>query len=422
MGDTMPDNTCETSEWLQSTQIPGLDVPNTAPEAICKAPAKIPRMAVFDIRSAYAFTADEFDMVIEPVYIQADNFAVSSDVGDTEECVENSDTSTNSFTWVDWLTPISELAGDRLWVLDGEELECTETGDLSDDPDFKRPALPMASFNVVLPVPLTPPVTYDPDNGGIAGGGGGGGGGGGSGGGVDGDEQPEDPDDPDGGTTTNPDPGDCDTITINGDKDYISTVANGCTVTVKFDKDKMSCTIQDLITGVIRNTQSIVTEAENAGGCNQFLHIAVADTLLESPYESITITPVESSISGAANRFQLDVDWTKIVIGDTLAGVVKTDTTTTPGSVIVNLAPDIPNCMFYVMDGKLMYLPLVPKSVLTTLEDGSPQFLEAQPSSVLGVDENGNFTWMPYSDCEAACQTDEGSGAGDGGGGASGAA
>ena len=95
---------------------------------------------------------------------------------------------------------------------------------------------------------------------------------------------------------------------------------------------------------------------------------------------------------------------------------METDTTTTPGSVIVNLAPDIPNCMFYVMDGKLMYLPLVPKSVLTTLDDGSPQFLEAQPSSVLGVDENGNFTWLQYSDCEAACQEPTGSGAGDAGG------
>ena len=146
-------------------------------------------------------------------------------------------------------------------------------------------------------------------------------------------------------------------------------------------------------------------------------YVSVSETALESPYESITITPIANrSIPNGVDTFQIDVDWTKIVIGDKLAGVVETDTTTTPGSVIVNLAPDIPNCMFYVMDGKLMYLPLVPKSVLTTMEDGAPQFLEAQPNSVLGVDENGNFTWMPYSDCEAACQTDEG------GGGASGAA
>lgn len=417
MGDTMPDNTCETSEWLQSTQIPRLNVPNTAPEAICKAPAKIPRMAVFDIRAEYGFTEDEFDIVIDPDYVQTDGSIVASAAGDTEECVENSDTSTDSFTWVDWLTPISELAGDRLWVLDGEELDCTETGDLSDDPDFKRPALPMASFNVVLPVPLTPPVTYDPDNGGVAGGGGGGEGEGGGGSGIEGDDQPVDPDNPDGDVTPNPNPtpGGCDTIIINGDNEYISTVADGCTAEVKFNTAKLQCTIRDNVDTMVLPAESIVKKTENMGSCEELLYLAVSETALESPYESIIVTPIENiTVSGGVERFQIDVDWTKIVIGDTLTGVVETDTITTPGSVIVNLAPDIPNCMFYVMDGKLMYLPLVPKSVLTTLEDGSPQFLESQPNSVLGVDENGNFTWLPYSDCEAACQTDEGGSGGSG--------
>lgn len=408
MGDTMPDNTCETSEWLQSTQIPGLDVPNTAPEAICKSPAKIPRMAVFDIQAEYGFTEDEFDITIDPVYVQTDSTVSSSAAGDAEECVENSDTSTDSFTWVDWLTPISALAGDRLWVLDGEDLDCTETGDLSDDPDFKRPALPMASFNVVLPVPLTPPVTYDPDNGGIAGGGGGGGGKPE----VGGDDQPVDPDDPDGDQTPNPEPDECETITIKGDPEsYTVTTAKGCDVTIKLNTDALFCEVQQLISAVVQGSQSIVVERDDIGGCNRMEYFGVAKTLLESPYESITITPVDSGINGAADKFQLDVNWGKVVIDESIAGAVAVDITTTPGSIIVKLPPDTPDSIFYVMDGKVMILPIVPKSVLITLEDGSPQFLEASPSSVLATDENGNFTWLQYSDCEAACQEPTGSGA-----------
>lgn len=410
----MPDNTtntCETSEWLQSTQIPRLNVPNTAPEAICKAPAKIPRMAVFDIRAEYGFTEDEFDTAIDPVYVQTDSTIVSSAAGDTEECVENSDTSTDSFTWVDWLTPVSELADTRLWVLDGEDLDCTETGDLSDDPDFKRPALPMASFNVVLPVPLTPPVTYDPDNGGVAGGGGGGGGGG----------------------TIDIAAGTCISLSELGGGVMISVDTCCVSNTLQFKSNDNSIAANktsgdggdgcawdftvnwEALCSHVKDSDSIVFSCTKDGK-NTKVTAEVGEATLISEYESITIVPEPGNIPGGAASFIIDVDWTKIVIGDTLKGVVETDTNTTPGSVIVNLAPDIPNCMFYVMDGKLMYLPLVPKSVLTTLEDGSPQFLEAQPSSVLGVDENGNFTWLQYSDCEAACQTDEGgSGAGDGG-------
>lgn len=410
MGDTMPDNTCETSEWLQSTQIPRLNVPNSAPEAICKAPAKIPRMAVFDIRAEYGFTADEFNKVIDPDYVQTDSAGVTPGTGDTEECVENSDTSTDSFTWVDWLTPVSTLADNRLWVLDGEELDCTETGDLSDDPDFKQPVLPMASCNVVLPVPLTPPVTYDPDNGGIAGGGGGGGGG-----------------------TIDIAAGTCISLSELGGGVMISVDTCCVSKTLQFKSSDSSIATNttsgdggdgcawdftvnwEALCSHVKDSDSIVFSCTKDGK-NTKVTAEVGGATLISAYESITIVPEPGNISGGAASFIIDVDWTKIVIGDTLKGVVETDTTTTPGSVIVNLAPDIPNCMFYVMDGKLMYLPLVPKSVLTTLEDGSPQFLEAQPNSVLGVDENGNFTWLQYSDCEAACQTDEG------GSGASGAA
>lgn len=411
MGDTMPDNTCETSEWLQSTQIPRLNVPNTAPEAICKAPAKIPRMAVFDIRAEYGFTKDEFDIVIDPDYVQTDSAGAPPGTGDTEECVENSDTSTDSFTWVDWLTPVSTLADGRLWVLDGEELDCTETGDLSDDPDFKRPALPMASFNVVLPVPLTPPVTYDPDNGGVAGGGGGDGGGGG------------------GGDITLS-AGTC--IGLNEFAGGVMISVDTCCVSnaLQFKSSDNSINTKktsgdggdgcawdftinwETLCAHVSDSDSIVFSCSGSG-TNKKLTAELGADSISSPYESITIKPVAGTINGGVSGFLVDVDWSHIIIDDRLAPLLKIDVVTTAGSAIITMA-DGADGIVYVKEGFIEFIPIQPSAVLTTNAAGEPTWLAAQPNSVLGVDENGNFTWLQYSDCEAACQTDEGGSGGSG--------
>lgn len=169
---------CPASELLKQRRIPAFVPPNDATEAICKLPAKIPSMAASDIQSTYEFRPDEINEPISPLYYTVSQEPVSSGAAGADDCVETTDVSSDSFTWVDWLTPITGIAGDRSWILAGESLNCTDNGDLSNSPTFKRPALPITQFGSVLPAPITAPISVASALGGNGGGGGGGGGGG----------------------------------------------------------------------------------------------------------------------------------------------------------------------------------------------------------------------------------------------------
>ena len=167
---------CPASELLKQRRIPAFTPPNDASEAICKLPAKIPSMAASDIQSTYNFRPDEINEPISPLYYTVSQEPVSSGVAGADDCVETTDVSSDSFTWVDWLTPITGIEGDRVWILAGESLNCTDNGDLSNSPTFKRPALPITQFGSVLPAPITAPISVASALGGSGGGGGGGGG------------------------------------------------------------------------------------------------------------------------------------------------------------------------------------------------------------------------------------------------------
>ena len=165
---------CPASELLKQRRIPAFTPPNDASEAICKLPAKIPSMAASDIQSTYNFRPDEINEPISPLYYTVSQEPVSSGAADADDCVETTDVSSDSFTWVDWLTPITGIAGDRSWILAGESLNCTDNGDLSNSPTFKRPVLPITQFGSVLPAPITAPISVASALGGNGGGGGGG--------------------------------------------------------------------------------------------------------------------------------------------------------------------------------------------------------------------------------------------------------
>lgn len=166
---------CPASELLKQRRIPAFVPPNDAAEAICKLPAKIPSMAASDIQSTYNFRPDEINESIAPLYYTVSQEPVSSDAAGADDCVETTDVSSDSFTWVDWLTPITSIEGDRNWILAGELLNCTDNGDLSNSTTFKRPALPITQFGSVLPAPITAPISVASALGGNGGGGGGGG-------------------------------------------------------------------------------------------------------------------------------------------------------------------------------------------------------------------------------------------------------
>ena len=164
---------CPASEILKQRRIPAFTPPNDASEAICKLPAKIPSMAAADIQSTYNFRPDEINESISPLYYIVSQEPVSSGATESDDCVETTDVSSDSFTWVDWLTPITGIEGDRSWILAGESLNCTDNGDLSNSTTFKRPALPITQFGSVLPVPITAPISVASALGGGGGGGGG---------------------------------------------------------------------------------------------------------------------------------------------------------------------------------------------------------------------------------------------------------
>lgn len=163
---------CPASELLKQRRIPAFTPPNDASEAICKLPAKIPSMAASDIQSTYNFRPDEINEPISPLYYTVSQEPVSSGAADADDCVETTDVSSDSFTWVDWLTPITGIEGDRSWILAGESLNCTDNGDLSNSTTFKRPALPITQFGSVLPAPITAPISVASALGGGGGGGG----------------------------------------------------------------------------------------------------------------------------------------------------------------------------------------------------------------------------------------------------------
>lgn len=164
---------CPASELLKQRRIPAFTPPNDASEAICKLPAKIPSMAASDIQSTYNFRPDEINESISPLYYIVSQEPVSSGAPESDDCVETTDVSSDSFTWVDWLTPITGIEGDRSWILAGESLNCTDNGDLSNSTTFKRPALPITQFGSVLPAPITAPISVASALGGNGGGGGG---------------------------------------------------------------------------------------------------------------------------------------------------------------------------------------------------------------------------------------------------------
>lgn len=164
---------CPASEILKQRRIPAFAPPNDASEAICKLPAKIPSMAAADIQSTYNFRPDEINESISPLYYTVSQEPVSSGAAESDDCVETTDVSSDSFTWVDWLTPITGIEGDRGWILAGESLNCTDNGDLSNSTTFKRPALPITQFGSVLPAPITAPISVASALGGGGGGGGG---------------------------------------------------------------------------------------------------------------------------------------------------------------------------------------------------------------------------------------------------------
>lgn len=163
---------CPPSELLQQRRIPAFAPPNDAVEAICKLPAKIPSMAASDIQSTYEFSPAEINETISPLYYTVSQEPTSSNASEAGDCVETTDVSSDSFTWVDWLTPITGIEGDRSWILAGESLNCTDNGDLSNSPTFKRPALPITQFSSVLPAPITAPISVASALGGGGGGGG----------------------------------------------------------------------------------------------------------------------------------------------------------------------------------------------------------------------------------------------------------
>lgn len=161
---------CPASELLHQRTIPPFVPPNDAPEAICKLPAKIPVMAASDIQEIYGFTPNEVDEALTPLYYVVNQESESSSASDAGDCVENTDVGSDSFTWVDWLTPVAGMEDGRDWVLSGNALSCTDNGDLSNSTDFKRPTLPMTQFVAALPTPITAPISVASARGGGGGG------------------------------------------------------------------------------------------------------------------------------------------------------------------------------------------------------------------------------------------------------------
>ena len=162
---------CPASEILHQRIIPPFVPPNDASEAICKLPAKIPVMAASDIQEIYGFTPGEVDEALAPLYYVVNQGGESSSASGASDCVENTDVGSDSFTWVDWLTPITNMEDNRDWILSGASLNCTDDGDLSDSAEFKRPTLPMTRFISSLPTPVTAPISIASARGGGGGGG-----------------------------------------------------------------------------------------------------------------------------------------------------------------------------------------------------------------------------------------------------------
>ena len=101
-----------------------------------------------------------------------------------------------------------------------------------------------------------------------------------------------------------------------------------------------------------------------------------------SPNETIF---VETTGSGYDIVVNIDVNWECVQIDDSLADFVEAVYSETGVLFKMKPLPELGDGILVMKDGKLQVYP-VPSS------------------AVLGGDENGQLTSIPYSDCETACE------------------
>lgn len=146
---------CPAHDWLDARRIPHIGEMNVADEAVCKLPARIKQMAVYNVRKAYGFTDLDYRAKLVPEYVHVRRLTdgtVQSEIDTSKEsCADFLDSATTAFTWVNWIPAIKRLQADRVWIV--EKLECL-TQDI-ESKQIYRPGVPQPAFFNVLPIPLT---------------------------------------------------------------------------------------------------------------------------------------------------------------------------------------------------------------------------------------------------------------------------
>lgn len=145
-------STCLLREQLKKQRIPHITEENGADEAICKIPSDVPGIAPFDIKSVYQFTDEEFNMDLYPTYTEITKTADGVKAVVSDACLDELDAGADMFTWVSWIESVDANQKNRKWII--YKLLCTPTGDLSDDPDFKHPAVPFTAHRATLTMPF----------------------------------------------------------------------------------------------------------------------------------------------------------------------------------------------------------------------------------------------------------------------------
>ena len=370
---------CPASDKIQGAKIPDLNCDNPAPESILRLPTTLPGVVgAGSIESGYQLTAADISNEWKANYYQVTSSGVSQNTS-TNVCVDNISVNYDAFTWVDWLTPAQRLEGERAWI---KQLECSENGGTGGmelgpvrPPITRQPitALPMPSVTITN--------KYS---------GGGGGGSGGGGGGID-------------------------YVFIDSPSVKVNVSGFGNSREVQHWVDSNILMSSDYsinveesgsgsrfsgwditATGQVRvNADSdlvyLRSAFDNSGNIrfavdtstDEIIGVLQPDCLV-SELETIYVSESESS---DVDRTQLNVEvnWMGVQIDESLSDFIEA-VYDDPSLVLIRMKPlELGDGILVMKDGKLQVYPVT-------------------ASTVLGGDENGQLTSIPYSDCETACE------------------
>lgn len=138
-------DSCEIRDLLRQRIIPPLSWDNSAIEAVCRLPERLPHMAVFDIKKEYGFTNEEFLMKLDPEYV---SFVIEGHEPPPDNCAEKTNTALEEFVWVSYIKDVSAHQNTRRWIVgypEWSELLCNT------DSGIKPPGIPMFSTADYLP-------------------------------------------------------------------------------------------------------------------------------------------------------------------------------------------------------------------------------------------------------------------------------